>query len=69
MKKFYYELHVKIDIKNGYSICVVSDTSLNEEEAIQKARNDNQFECETDYDNVDYFYELTEGEYYAHFKH
>lgn len=53
MKKYYYDIHITIF---AYSLLVVSDTPLNNDEAIRKAL------VKEDADFVDYINEVTEEE-------
>lgn len=59
MKKYYYDIHVTIF---AYSLFVVSDTSLNNDEAIRKALEEKSFLVKEDADFVDYINEVTEEE-------
>lgn len=59
VKKYYYDIHVTIF---AYSILVISDTPLTDDEAIKKALEDNKFVVKEDADFVDYVDELTEEE-------
>jgi hypothetical protein len=61
---YYYDVHVNIP-KNGYSVAVVSETELSENEAIELAKKENKFEELSDADYVD---ELTAEEYNTSFK-
>ena len=63
-KKYYYALHIQIDVKYGYSIAIRSDRYLNvlndEQEIIKLAIVGNFFEEDDDYSLVDDVYEITE---------
>lgn len=60
---YYYELHVSIDKKNGYSIAVESESSLNDENVIEQAISEKKFEELSDCNLVDYIGSITEEEY------
>ena len=60
---YYYELHVCIDKKNGYSIAVESESSLNDENVIEQAISEKKFEEISDCNLVDYIGSITEEEY------
>ena len=60
---YYYELHVSIDKKNGYSIAVKSENPLNDENVIEQAISEKKFEEISDCNLVDYIGSITEEEY------
>lgn len=60
---YYYELHVCIDKKNGYSIAVKSENPLNDNDVIKQAISEEKFEEISDFDLVDYVGSITEEEY------
>ena len=66
-KKFYYAIHVQIDVKYGYSVAVRSDKHFNsindEQEIIKLGIVGNFFEDDEDYRLVDDVYEISEKEY------
>lgn len=59
MTKYYYDIHITIF---AYSLLVVSDTPLNNDEAIKKALEEKSFLVKEDADFVDYINEVTEEE-------
>lgn len=59
MKKYYSNIHITIF---AYSLLVVSDAPLSNDEAIRKALEDKSFLVKEDADFVDYINELTEEE-------
>ena len=60
---YYYELHVCIDKKNGYTIAVKSESSLNDENVIEQAISEKKFEEIGDCNLVDYIGSITEKVY------
>lgn len=58
---YYYEFYVKVP-NFGYSVLVQSENELSNEEVINKALEDNQFEEDEDANFVEDVYTLTEKE-------
>lgn len=67
MEKYYYDIHITIF---AYSLLVVSDTPLSNDEVIKKALKDKSFLMKEDADFVDCINELTKEEVkkYTNFK-
>ncbi len=62
-KVFYYELHVFVREGEGYSLGIKSDVELDEDDAIEKAKELEKFEEDDDWCMVDSFDELEETEF------
>lgn len=63
MKKIkYYEIHIVLDdeTRNGYSIFV---SDFNKKNAVEKAKEENLFSSEYDYEDIDYIREIDKEEY------
>lgn len=67
--KYYYDIHVELEKTNGYSIGLVSDVKLKDEEAINLASEQNKFDEAWDKDLVDYVENITEEEYNLWYNH
>jgi hypothetical protein len=64
MKKYYYDVHVFISRKNGYSVpvCIESKTPLNEDEVITKTIEQGKLDSDAA-EMVDYIEEISKDEY------
>ena len=64
MMKKYFDIHVTYGNKDGdgYSIPIIANS---EEDARQKAINENLFEYEDDVNDIDYIEEITQEDYNA----
>jgi|LakMenEpi03Aug12_release.lakeMendotaPanAssembly.Ray.scaffolds.fasta_scaffold654623_2 hypothetical protein len=60
---YFYELHVNIDGEKGYSFGIKSDVMLDEEEAIEKAKELKNFEEIDDCNLIDTFEEIDEEDF------
>jgi hypothetical protein len=60
---YFYELHVNIGGEKGYSFGIKSDVMLDEEEAIEKAKEFKKFEEIDDCNLVDTFEEIDEEDF------
>ena len=60
---YFYELHVFVREGEGYSLGIKSDVELDEDDAIQKAKELEKFEEDDDWCMVDSFDELEETEF------
>lgn len=60
---YFYELHVKIGGESGYSFGIKSDVMLDEEEAIEKAKELKIFEEIDDCNLIDTFEEIDEEDF------
>ena len=60
---YFYELHVNIGGEKGYSFGIKSDVMLNEEEAIEKAKELKKFEEIDDCNLIDTFEEIDEEDF------
>jgi hypothetical protein len=63
--KNYYDVHVFYSRQDGYSVPVKTDYSMDEEEVIEFARDNNLFTDDGDGNHVDYVEEIDEVTYKA----
>lgn len=63
MQIFYYDVHVFFSRQDGYSVPVKSEWPLDEEEAIEFARDNNLFTEDGDGNHVDSVDEIDEKTY------
>lgn len=65
MKNFYYDVHVFYSRQDGYSVPVKSEWPLDEDEAIDFARDNDLLTEDGDCNHVDYVEEIDEEAYKA----
>jgi len=65
MKNFYYDVHVFYSRQDGYSVPVKSEWPLDEDEAIDFARDNDLLTEDGDCNHVDYVEEIDEETYKA----
>lgn len=63
MRKFYYDVHVFYSRQDGYSVPVKSEWPIDEEEAIEIARDNGLFTEDGDGNHVDNVEEIDEETY------
>jgi len=65
MKNYYYDVHVFFSRTDGYSIPVKTDYTMDDDEVIDFARENNLFTDDGDGNHVDYVEQIDENQYKA----
>ena len=60
---YYYNVHVQVDNKNGYSFGIKSEVELEDGEVINLARIEKKFEEEWDDEFIDFMEEVSEEQF------